>query len=1312
MDLSGRAIQSVDVYGIVTHSWFDMAGHAVRTSANYTGSVYDASHKITTDTRYDIGGRPLAVTSYLIPCGTTTSYTTLVGFPSGCAYIANTAYDAMGRSISIVRPDTTWTHTVYTKGGRTDRVSSTGASGQGDSTVAWTRTLYDAAGRATTTLSDYDITGAAGIAIDGFEAGSSGWDAGGSGFLSGASTISRDAGDSASVHTGTASLLVTTSAASQGVEWTLPGTFAARTGSDKYMARLWLNAPSGSFRVYLGVEGGSTASTTATGDGNWQQVDIESWQLASAPSANTVKLAVVATSGATTFRIDDVSVWDGKARATNKPNPANVPSSVTVFDANGKVVESVGPPANKGDAAPATTSVYDEMGRLTSVTVNRNVSTTENNGHTDANDTNLTTSYEYDALGRQTQVTDPNGHVTTMAYDNLGRLTSATVDPGTRPAHLAITATAGYNALGELIATCSPLAVDNNCTTGGSDSQAWNYAYDAMGHQTDATPPASSGTPLAATHVNYDLDGAGHVTTTVQGPRTTTARYEGSSPNWGRPIGSSVEMTGTPTTTLTTTNTLDSLGRTTAVTTTGTSADSLVQSYDAAGRLTGIARVATPQNKLITVFTYNPDGTAATRTDYDAATTPGSHASTFAYTNLGQLASATLPDGMGTATYTWALDGNMATRKWGYVNPNAALSGTYTYDGAKRPINLALTGTSGSSGVISRTYDLAGNALSETQTLTGLGHAGLAQDSTDTFTYDAANRLLTTSFDEDSSQSRTYEYDLDSNRTAVTEGGVTFDYTFNSLDQAITKSEHDADPANSASFEYDSLGQMLTNRPSGPADSVMVATTYQYDPAGHLTAITAATVTTSLTIDALGRHRTQLVGTDQTDKTTYAYLGTSDTVSSTAVGDTSLTLEAYSGIDAIGDRLSTGVSGGYGYLVPDLHGNVVAIATSAGAWTTAYRYDAYGQTVDHCDGSITSLWRFQGRILESADGSTDLYDFSARSYDSSLGAFTSFDSVSGSAQNPLTLNRYLYANANPATMIDPDGHMAAKLSDSSWEVAKQDPSLCAASRGQYGCGPKTTTPKTPTPITPTKPTSLADALAGGTKVGGNINSQSGNGQWGFQEAGCPVQYCGTDDAKWRNSQQDTALNLAAQGKYRECEPFCFGDVVNGISDVMSGFSQLAGQGGCDNPLCGLQNILNIHTVGVCGGVSLNFSAFFGPGSSASIQGCVIVTGKGQVAVTGTVAGGDSFGLAGPGGGAGFTFSNGQDVQDQAGGFREGDVSVLVGEVSASQGSGHCVIEPNQVTTTYGGLTTPSASEWSGDSFTVVIPLSGPPSDNC
>jgi RHS repeat-associated protein len=136
----------------------------------------------------------------------------------------------------------------------------------------------------------------------------------------------------------------------------------------------------------------------------------------------------------------------------------------------------------------------------------------------------------------------------------------------------------------------------------------------------------------------------------------------------------------------------------------------------------------------------------------------------------------------------------------------------------------------------------------------------------------------------------------------------------------------------------------------------------------------------------------------------------------------------YSAIDAIGDRLSQGTGSSVsGYLIADLHGNIVA-ALSPGAsplYLSAYRYDPYGETVGSWSASsgLTVPWRFQGRILESDIGSgTDLYDFGARSYDPSLGAFTSFDSVAGSAQNPLTLNRYLYASANPATLVDPDGH--------------------------------------------------------------------------------------------------------------------------------------------------------------------------------------------------------------------------------------------------------------------------------------------------
>jgi RHS repeat-associated protein len=88
-------------------------------------------------------------------------------------------------------------------------------------------------------------------------------------------------------------------------------------------------------------------------------------------------------------------------------------------------------------------------------------------------------------------------------------------------------------------------------------------------------------------------------------------------------------------------------------------------------------------------------------------------------------------------------------------------------------------------------------------------------------------------------------------------------------------------------------------------------------------------------------------------------------------------------------------------------------------------------TIAKTTSSLPSPWRFQGRLLlNAADGSgvnTDLYDFVARAYDPALGVFTSLDTVRGGAQNPLTLNRFLYALANPLSMVDPDGHWGIDL---------------------------------------------------------------------------------------------------------------------------------------------------------------------------------------------------------------------------------------------------------------------------------------------
>jgi YD repeat-containing protein len=91
-----------------------------------------------------------------------------------------------------------------------------------------------------------------------------------------------------------------------------------------------------------------------------------------------------------------------------------------------------------------------------------------------------------------------------------------------------------------------------------------------------------------------------------------------------------------------------------------------VLAYDPTGRLLSISRGAS----TLTSYTYNPDGSAASRTDNGVAT------STFTYTTLGQLASASLPGSTG-ASFTWALDGSLAARTWGQPQVAPVISGTY-----------------------------------------------------------------------------------------------------------------------------------------------------------------------------------------------------------------------------------------------------------------------------------------------------------------------------------------------------------------------------------------------------------------------------------------------------------------------------------------------------------------------------------------------------------------------------------------------------------------------------------------------------------
>jgi RHS repeat-associated protein len=229
------------------------------------------------------------------------------------------------------------------------------------------------------------------------------------------------------------------------------------------------------------------------------------------------------------------------------------------------------------------------------------------------------------------------------------------------------------------------------------------------------------------------------------------------------------------------------------------------------------------------------------------------------------------------------------------------------------------------------------------------------------------------------------------------------------------------------SFVYDAAGNLTREWTAGAAYR-----TNTWDAANRLTKIDPASGDDAvLTYDPLGRIATRTVGTAAT--TTYRYAGTSDIVVREAAGSATSYLATPAGA-----RMGTSDGTTAHWLLYDLLGSVVA-SQAAGSGTTslvdALRYDAYGQTLGQHQATGSDLGpRFRGLLdlAPTADrdvsgpGSDPLYQMGARAYAPHLGTFTKLDTYAGRAQEPISLNRYLYAHANPATLIDPSGHAPCK----------------------------------------------------------------------------------------------------------------------------------------------------------------------------------------------------------------------------------------------------------------------------------------------
>ncbi len=82
-------------------------------------------------------------------------------------------------------------------------------------------------------------------------------------------------------------------------------------------------------------------------------------------------------------------------------------------------------------------------------------------------------------------------------------------------------------------------------------------------------------------------------------------------------------------------------------------------------------------------------------------------------------------------------------------------------------------------------------------------------------------------------------------------------------------------------------------------------------------------------------------------------------------------------------------------------------------------------------GSTSSAYQYAG---EQYDSDLGIYYNRARYYNQRVGRFSQMDSYLGRESDPITLNKYLYANGNPVMYTDPSGNFALGESGAALQI--------------------------------------------------------------------------------------------------------------------------------------------------------------------------------------------------------------------------------------------------------------------------------------
>jgi YD repeat-containing protein len=438
---------------------------------------------------------------------------------------------------------------------------------------------------------------------------------------------------------------------------------------------------------------------------------------------------------------------------------------------------------------------------------------------------NQTTTYEYDANGNLTKITDPLTRQTTQTYDALNRLLTST------DAALGVTRY-GYDGLDQLTKVTDPKTLITQYTRDGlgnlkqqtspdtgitantfddagniltrtdAKGQVSAYAYDALNRLTDiAYMPYGSNTALQTVAYRYDqgLNGIGHLTQIIDSTGTTNYSYD----QHGRLTG---EVRQTQGMVYTTVYGYDSQGRLESI---GYPSGRLVSyAFDSMGRVSQISTTANNVTQILASnVTYEPFGGIHSFNYGDGIAAPV-QSYTRSRDQDGRIASYTLKG------KAMAIGYDAASQISSITDPQYPLSPAgYGYDALSRLNSYIQSATAQS-----YTYDANGNRSSQT-----LG-------STTDYTYvPGSNRLAGIQVNAGAIQpvaqdangsttsdpTRQYSYDLRGRLVQVTTAQGTINYEVNALGLRVRKQVPYAHT--DTLYHYDTQGHLIGESPLGSA---------------------------------------------------------------------------------------------------------------------------------------------------------------------------------------------------------------------------------------------------------------------------------------------------------------------------------------------------------------------------------------------------------------------------------------------------------------------------------------------------------------